>query len=101
MTRNPLLNALTAAGYIVLIVSVMNYGTKLVPRPNQFMAPIAVVSLFTLSAAVMGYLFCYQPVQLYFDGKKKQAVTLFLQTTVVFGCLTALTLVLLFTGAFM
>lgn len=61
MTRNPLLNALTAAGYIVLIVSVMNYGTKLVPRPNQFMAPIAVV----------------------------------------FGCLTALTLVLLFTGAFM
>ena len=78
----------------------VTYGTKMVPHPNTFIAPIAVISLFTLSAAVMGYLFCYRPTQLYFDGKKKQAVGLFLQTVVVFACFTALTLALLFIGAF-
>ena len=98
MSKNPIVNALAAAVYIILIVSVMNWGTKMVTHPNTFIAPMAVVSLFTLSAAVMGYLFCYQPIQLYFDGKKKQAIRLFLQTTLVFGCLTALVLALLFTG---
>lgn len=46
------------------------------------------ISLFTLSAAVMPY----------FDGKKKYAVTLFLQTVAVFAGLTAVALALLFSG---
>lgn len=100
MSKNPLINGLAASVYILLIVTVMNYGMKMVPHPNTFMAPIAVISLFTLSAAVMGYLFCYEPIQLYFDGKKKQAISLFGQTVVVFACITALTLVLLFAGVF-
>jgi hypothetical protein len=101
MSKNPLINGVTALAYIVLIASVMNWGTKMIPHStNTFIAPIAVISLFTLSAAVMGYLFCYQPAQLYFDNKKKQAVGLFLQTVAVFACITALTLVLLFTGVF-
>jgi hypothetical protein len=100
MSKNPFINSLTASAYIVLIVLVMNLGTKMIGQTNSFMAPIAVISLFTLSAAVMGYLFCYQPVQLYFDGKKKQAVRLFLQTVLVFGIITALFLILLFAGIF-
>ena len=100
MSKNPLVNGLTASAYIFLIVSVMNWGTKMVSRPNSFMAPVAVVSLFTLSAAVMGYLFCYQPGMLYFDGKKKQAIRLFLQTVGIFGGFTAIVLLLLFTGVF-
>ena len=100
MSKNPIINGLIASAYIVLVASVMNFGTKLIPHQNSFMAPIAVISLFTLSAAVMGYIFCYQPVQLYFNGKKKQAVQLFLQTVIIFGCLTALSLMLLFTGIF-
>ncbi len=100
MSKNPIINGLAASAYIVLVASVMNLGTKLVRHPNTFIAPIALISLFTLSAAVMGYLFCYQPVQLYFDGKKKQAVQLFLQTVLIFGCITALALALLFSGVF-
>lgn len=100
MSKNPIINGLGASIYIILVATVMNFGTKMVPHPNPFMAPIAVISLFTLSAAVMGYIFGYQPAQLYFDGKKKPAVKLFLQTVFVFGCLTALALILLFTGAF-
>jgi len=100
MSKNPIINGLGALIYIILVASVMNFGTKLVPHQSSFIAPIAVISLFTLSAAVMGYIFCYQPAQLYFDGKKKQAVQLFLQTVIIFGCLTALSLILLFTGIF-
>ena len=98
MTKNPIVNGLSASTYIILVASVMNFGTKIIPHPNPFMAPIAIISLFTLSAAVMGYIFCYQPTQLYFDGKKKQAVQLFLRTVIVFAFLTALALVLLFSG---
>ena len=98
MTKNPFINAFAAALYIILIASVMFYGTKLTGRVNSVVGPIAAISLFTLSAAVMGYLFLYQPVQLYFDGKKKIAVNLFLQTVVVFAVITTLILALLFSG---
>ena len=100
MSKYPVLNGLAASAYIVLVAAVMSWGTKLASKPDTFLAPIAIISLFTLSAAVMGYIFCYQPAQLYFDGKKKQAAALFLQTVIVFGCLTAIALVLLFTGVF-
>ena len=101
MTKNPILNALAASAYIIFVGLFMSWGTSIVPKgPDTFMAPVAVMSLFTLSAAVMGYLFCYQPVQLYFDGKKKEAVNLFLQTVAVFGVFTVLALILLFSGAF-
>ena len=98
MTKNPLINALTATTYIALIVFVMDFGTRIASRPNTFIAPLAVVSLFTLSAAVMGYVFGYEPAQLYFDGKKKAAVNLFLQTVAIFAGITILFLVLLFSG---
>ncbi len=100
MSKNPLVNAFAATVYIILIVSVMNWGMKMVLHPNTFIAPLAMVSLFTLSAAVMGYFFCFEPIQLYLDGKKKQAISLFGQTVAVFGVITALILALLFTGVF-
>ena len=100
MSKNPIINGLGALVYIILVASIMNFGTKIMPRPNTFLAPVAVISLFTLSAAIMGYIFFYQPAQLYFEGKKKQAVQLFLQTVVIFAFITVLTLTLLFTGIF-
>jgi hypothetical protein len=100
MSRNPLVNALTASAYIVLVAFVMDLGTKTVRHPNSFLAPIALISLFTLSAAVMGYLFCYESLQLYFEGKKKAAVKIFLQTVAIFGVLTTFALTLLFSGLF-
>jgi hypothetical protein len=98
MTKKPLLNGIAAFTYIVLIASVMNFGTKMANKPDTLVAPIAIISLFTMSAAVMGYIFCYQPFQLYFDGHKKDAVKLFLQTTLVFSVLTSVSLALLFSS---
>lgn len=98
MSKNPIINAFAASLYIVAIAWVMAWGTSVSRGPDTFLAPAAVISLFTLSAAVMGYVFCYTPLMLYFDGKKKHAVQLFLQTVTVFGVLTAVALGLLFSG---
>ena len=100
MTRNPFINALAATLYISLVASIMFYGINHTGSVNSVVIPIAMISLFTLSAAVMGYLFLYQPLQLYLDGKKKEAVDLFLQTVAVFAGITALILTLLFLGIF-
>lgn len=99
MTKNPFLNAIAASLYITLIANLMFFGTKNIPGPdNSPLAPIAFLSVFCFSAAIMVYLFGYQPFQLYFDGKKKAAVDLFLKTILSFGVITALLLAALFSG---
>ena len=95
--KNPFINAFVAALYITAVASVMYYGPKIAGRIEEtVVVPIAIISLFTLSAAVMGYVFLYQPLQLYLEGDKKTAVNLFLKTVVIFGGITAVILVSLF-----
>lgn len=98
MTKNPVINALTALGYISLVASVMFFGTKLAgSKPDDsVLAPIAFISLFTLSAAVMGYIFLSNPLQLYLDGKKKEGINLFVKTLGIFGVITAAVLSIVF-----
>lgn len=100
MTKKPLVNALTALAYIVVVSWVMFYGTKNLPKEDSILAPISVLSLFTFSAAAMGYVFGYEPFRLYMEGKKKESVDLFLKTLGAFGAITAIILILLFSGLF-
>ncbi len=91
MSKNPILNALAAGAYISLVASIMYYGSHVIPdTPDTIFAPIAMISLFVLSAAVMGYLFVFQPLVLYMDGQKKEAVGLFMKTVGAFALLTVL-----------
>lgn len=99
MTKKPIINALAASGYIVLVVSVINFISQTQSdKPDTILAPIVALSLLTLSAAVMAYLFFYQPLQLLIDGKKKEALNQFFQTVCAFAAFTVLVLVLLFSG---
>jgi hypothetical protein len=98
MSKNPLINAVGATLYIILIALVMHFGSKNIPQNASIIGPIAGISLFTLSAAVMGYIFCYQPALLLLDGKQKDAVDLFLKTTLIFGGITLLILIFFFSG---
>src|SRR5690242_17804902 len=99
MTKNPIINALCALAYITLVGGVMNYLTHTHSnKPDTMFAPIAALSLLTLSAALMGYFFLFQPVQLYLDGKKKEATTLFVRTILVFAGITAVIFILLLSG---
>lgn len=98
MTKNPIVNALCASGYIILIVSIMNFlSNNLRNQPDTFGAPLTILSLFTLSAAVMAFIFMYHPLQLLIDGKKKEAVKLFAHTIGAFAAFTAVVLILLLT----
>lgn len=99
MTKNPILNAFGASLYIVLVVSVMTFVTKpLNNKPDTFGAPIILLFVLTLSVVVMAYLFFYQPLMLFIEGKKKEAVNLFLKTVGIFGVITIVALTLLFSG---
>lgn len=67
-------------------------------KPDTFFAPIVVLSLLTLSVAVMAFLFFYQPLMLFIEGKKKEAVDLFAKTVGIFAALTIVFLILLSIG---
>ena len=101
MSRNPIVNALSASAYIILVVSVMTFVTQsLKNKPDTFFAPITVLFVLTLSVAVMAFLFFYQPLLLFIEGKKKEAVNLFVKTVGIFAAFTAVVLILLFSGVF-
>ena len=100
MTQNPLYNALLASGYIVLVVTVMTSFVDKADGPERgILVPLTILSLFVLSAAVMSYIFFYQPIMLYMDGKKTEAVNLFLKTLGFFAGITIVLLVVLFLSA--
>lgn len=99
MTKNPFINALSALVYIGLVASVMFYGSRVAAeQSDSIIIPIAMISLLTLSVAVMGYLFLYQPFQLYFDNNKKGAIKLFLGTLATFAGITIILLAILVSG---
>ena len=99
MSKNPLINALSASVYIILGVTIMNFVTEpLKNKPDTFFAPVVFLSLLTLSVAVMAFLFFYQPLLLFIEGRKKEAVNLFVKTVAIFGVITAISLILLFSG---
>ncbi len=101
MTKNPLVNAIFASLYILVVTLLMNYASSFTrDKMNPIIGPLAFVSLFTLSAAVMGYLFLSKSLLLYLDGKKKQAVRLFIKTTLSFAGITILVFVSMFSGIF-
>jgi len=99
MSKNPIINALGAFGYIILVVSVMTFISKtLGNKPDTAFAPVLFLSLLTLSVSVMAFLFFYQPLQLFISGKKKEALDLFTKTVGVFAVITIVILVLLLSG---
>ena len=88
MTKNPILNALAAAAYIIGLVGAMSFFVdSKVEEIAPLLIPVLLLSLFTLSAAVMGSIFFYQPFRMYFDGQKQEAVKLVAQTIGSFAVL--------------
>lgn len=68
-------NGLCAFVYVVAVVTLIDYLQRFADRPDpKFIAPLAMLMLFVLSAAVMALLVFGKPAMLYVDGKKKEAV---------------------------
>ena len=93
--NKPFYNAIIAAGYITLVVSIINYtGNSEYQVEQNVFIPIAMLSVLVFSVALMGYLFFYQPVILLTQGKHAEAAKLFLSTLAIFAGLTIIFLVL-------
>jgi len=88
MSTNPFVNALAATAYITALVSVVFNAPKTSVFDNSIMAPILFLSVFVLSAALMGYFFLYQPLRFLFENKPQEATKLFLMTVAVFAGIT-------------
>jgi len=98
MTKNPYQNALLAAAYIVFVVLLISYGPALVrDKPDTILAPMAMLSLLVFSVAFMGYIFFFQPVLMYLDGQKREAVEFFTKTLVAFAVITGIVILVAFT----
>ncbi len=66
----------------------MYYMPKQMDSMPNVMVLIFVLSLFVLSAAMMGYFFVYQPLCLLIEGKQAEATKFFLTTVASFVGIT-------------
>ena len=89
VVKYSLYSAIVGACYVALIATFMANAEALFGKMNG--GPFGIMGflmLFVLSAAVMGTLLFGRPLLWYFDGKKKEAVTLTLYTVGFFAILT-------------
>lgn len=94
MTRNPLLNGLAAAAYIVALATLFFGLSGMMPAdPHPVFAISAFLAVFVLSAALMGYFIVLAPLQQFFEGDKKGAVMLFLKTLLAFAAVVLIVFV--------
>ena len=88
------LHAIIAFAYIVILVTIMSL--KMDQDGNPVLTGIAVLSTLVFSAALMGYLFGSQPILMYIDGKKREAVKFFMETLITFWVLGLVSLAIMF-----
>ncbi len=100
MPKKPFVHALVAALYIIVIVTVIFALEGRFPEEDTIFAPMAMLSLLTLSVAFTGYVFVSWPLMLYVEGKKTEAVSFFLKTVAIFAVFTATFFILMALGLF-
>jgi|SRR3989338_1577909 len=93
--KKPFLYALGVAVYIIAVVLIISTFRFILPNENIFI-PMLMLSLFVLSAAIMGFLFLSEPLQLLLENKKREAVIFFTKVVGIFACFTIILFVVLF-----
>ena len=96
MTMHPLKNAALATSYIVLIVFFIQSMELLDVGKGNILIPMIMLSLLVLSVAIMGLLFAYEPLRLYFENQKKEALLFLVKTIGYFACFVVAFIAILF-----
>lgn len=95
--KNPYVHAVLAAVYIVVIVLIINgFGVFFKDTPDTILAPMTMLSLLVLSVATMGFLFAVEPLRLFLDNRREEAVKFFFKTLGTFACFVILFVVAMF-----
>ena len=94
MIKRSFYDAICAFSYISAVVLFINsLQNPNVPDEKTLLIPIGMLSLFVLSAAMMGYFFVLGPLELLITGKKEEAVKYFFTTIVIFISIVITTLI--------
>ena len=102
MIKNPYLNAFMALGYIALIILVISKTSSIAEHtPDTLLAPVTMLSLFVLSAVIMGILFVYEPLRLFMENQKPQALSFLIKTAGTFACFVVILATLLLYTSFL
>lgn len=72
--------AVSAVGYIVIVVTFMQNAERLFKDRPESLAGIFMLTLFVISVAIMAIIVFGKPALLYFEGQKKEGVSLVLYT---------------------
>lgn len=75
-------SALGVLIYVLIVTQILqNVQSWFVKNAsNAILGPVAILMLFTLSAAVVGGLILGKPIYLFFSGQKQESVKMFLYT---------------------
>jgi hypothetical protein len=85
------LNSLGVLAYISLVALFFRNAERIFGnKPDNFLAPVIMLTLFVLSALITGSIVLGKPVMLYFDGKKKDSVKLLIYTIISLAVILAL-----------
>jgi len=96
MTTSPHYNALLAIAYIALLVTGVFMGSNLLEGvvDETIFLPMGFIATFVLSAALMAYLFFYQPLILFLEGRREEALRFFFRTVGTFAAATAVVIII-------
>lgn len=95
MKWNPFINATLAVIYIGAMAMFMRFIESLRhDTPDTLVDGMGAMSLFVFSAAIMAFLFFYQPLVLLAENKRAEALSYFLKTLGIFGTITLVVLTL-------
>lgn len=72
------IHALLVVAYITGVVFLMQNAERIFGKMESIVGVISFLTLFTLSALVVGGLLVGKPIMLYIDGKKKESVSMLL-----------------------
>jgi len=83
-------NALATAAYVVIVSFIIINGDKIFGTMKTILGPIAFLLLFVVSAAITGFLVLGQPVMMYVENKKSEAIMLFIYTVAWLSAFTVI-----------
>lgn len=85
-----LINAALGAFYIIALAWLAFTFGPLMPKEDNFLMPATFLMVFVISAAIEASLVLGQPIMLYLDGKKTEAIKLLGVTIAWMGVITFL-----------
>lgn len=86
-----------ALGYVAGIVLAINKTSSIAANtPDTLLAPVTMLSLLVLSASIMAILFFYEPLRLFLENQKQQALSFLIKIVGTFACFVLILAALLF-----